>query len=253
MPEVPELRAAVRVSAERRYGRGARNARRLKLAFPLVAMLVIVLVTRADRETGPPAGEVVATVTPSATSTAAPRNAPVIGPPGTDTRASTVQSLASVYGAFRRQVRPSDHPRGVSRLLDQGRRVPKTEFDLANARRLATEGRHAVFGVPTLENGHAGLCIITIRDTRPAGMGCGSFDPTSAYTRPRWSKTFYRPAPLYTLVVPDGTKTVEVHLKSGGVVRKRVQDNAIIIERKGVDRFEWQDADGTERSTRAGI
>jgi hypothetical protein len=84
-------------------------------------------------------------------------------------------------------------------------------------------------------------------------MGCGTFDPAKAYTHPRWSKTFYRPAPLYALLVPDGTKTVDVHLKSGGVVRRRVQDNAIIFQLKGVDRFEWQDADGTKRSTRAGI
>jgi hypothetical protein len=244
MSELPELRAAVRVSAERRYGRRARRSRRLKLALPLVAAVVAATVYVVGRDTTRPTGEVAATATPTISTTPAP---------GTDTRATALSALASVYGAFRRPGRPSDRHRSLSRFLDSLAPQQTIEPDVANARRLATEGENAVYAVPTLENGHAGLCTMTVRRSRPAGMGCGPFDPAEAATRPRWGKTFYRPASLYYLLLPDGTETVEIHLKSGRVVTKRVQDNAIIIQIKGLKRMTWRDADGTERSTRAGI
>jgi hypothetical protein len=74
-----------------------------------------------------------------------------------------------------------------------------------------------------------------------------------AHTRPGWSKTFYRPAPLYSLLVPDGVESVDVQLKSGKVVTKRVQDNAVLFTIKGLNRIVWRDADGTRHSTRAAI
>jgi hypothetical protein len=250
MPDVPELRAAVRASAHRRYGRPRRRAaRRLLPAVALVAVVLIALVLVPSSTLDVPSDEVAATPTPTPTA-----DGPVVGqPPGTDTRASALASIASVYGVFRRPARATDRVRGLDAMVSRGRTTLPIELDQSNARRLATDGIHALYAVPGLRNGRTALCTYKTRRSRPASLGCGEFDPERAHTRPGWSKTFYRPAPLYALLVPDGVETVDVHLKSGKVVTKRVQDNGVLFAIKGLKRIVWRDADGTRHSTRATI
>jgi hypothetical protein len=62
-----------------------------------------------------------------------------------------------------------------------------------------------------------------------------------------------RPAPRYALLVPDATETVEVHLTSGQVLTKRVQENAVLFRVKGLRRRTWRDAAGVTHGTRAAI
>jgi len=251
MSEVPELRAAVRASAERRSRRRRwRSANRVAPAMVVLAACVVALVVSGSPEADH--SEVAATPSPVATSTAT--DYPIVGqPPGTETRASALASIASVYRAFRRPPRASDRLRGFKDTTFTMRGQPATQVDRANARRLATSGEHALYAAPALQNGHTILCTYMTRRGRPASAGCGVFDPAQVNAKPRWSKTFYRPAPVYALLVPDGTKTVDVHLKSGKVLTKPVQDNGVIFAVQGLRRIVWHDANGTQHSTRAAI
>jgi hypothetical protein len=230
MSEVPQLRAAVRASAERRCTR-RRPMRRLARVTVVVAAVAAVLVV-ASWPVNEPAGEEV-----PATPTATP-----------DTAASTIEALGRVYGVFRRPQTPSD--RGVGELPRSGLAL---RLDRSGMRKLAEDGDFALYGIPALQDGHATLCVVTTRGEQLAGSGCGPFEPGKASARPRWSKTFYRPAPLYSLLVPDGTDTVDVHLRSGEVLTKRVQRNAVLFTAKGLDHISWRDAQGTVRRTRAAV
>ena len=58
---------------------------------------------------------------------------------------------------------------------------------------------------------------------------------------------------MYALVVPDGTRTVDLHHKSGRVLTKPVQDNGVVFAVQGLRRIVWRDANGTQHSTRAAI
>jgi hypothetical protein len=181
-------------------------------------------------------------------------DAPVIGePPGTDTAASTLQALARVYAAFARPARAGDRIRDVPDHLGQTSSGPST-LDLAHARRLATDGPRVLYAIPALQNGHASLCTLLLTNGgAPGSAGCGRFDPEQVNTRPHWSKMFARPAPVCALLLPDGIATVRVHLTTGKVTERRVQDNAVLFQISGLARITWRDATGHEHSTRATI
>jgi hypothetical protein len=235
MSEVPELRAAVRLTAERSVARRRRAAWRL--VPPLVAAAAVVaalllLPRRANDEV--PA----VTPTPTVTPTASP-----------ETTESARATLGSVFGAFRRPQRPSDR----TPALREKQIASAIEFDPAGVRRLAVSGDFGLYVIPGVEDGRVALCLLTTRRSKPAGMGCGPFDPGAVNTRPHWQKGYYRPAPLYALLLPDGVDRVEVRLKTGQVLTKRAQDNAVLFTVKGLKRIVWRDAAGVEHSTRAAI
>jgi hypothetical protein len=77
--------------------------------------------------------------------------------------------------------------------------------------------------------------------------------PRAGQHAPALERDVRPPAPVYSLLRPDGTTTVVVHLKSGKTFTDPVQDNAVLFAAKGLDRITWQDATGTLRSTRATI
>ena len=158
--------------------------------LPAVALVAAVLVALVLLPSSTPDEEVAATPTPTP-------NAAVVGqPPGTDTMADALGAVAGVYGAFRRPPRAADTARGLEEHINRGLTRSSIEVDAANARRLATYEQYALYAVPALRNGRATLCTYVTRRSRPASLGCGPFDPAQAHTRPGWSKTFYRPAPL---------------------------------------------------------
>src|SRR3954468_1427369 len=102
MSEVPELRAAVRVSAERRYGR--RRRRLARRSLPVVAavaavLAALVLLPDAGRDEVPASP-------PSPTTTASAE-------PPTKTKESAMASLASVFGVFRRPQQEKDRVAGL--------------------------------------------------------------------------------------------------------------------------------------------
>ncbi|WP_028066924.1 hypothetical protein [Solirubrobacter soli] len=233
MAEVPELRAAVRASAERRVAR-RRPAWRLA---PLVAaaaavVLALVLLSRTADDEVP-----AVTVTPTAT------------PTPTSTTDGVQASLGSVFAVFRRPQRASDRTPALrfEHVADQ------LTFDPAAVRRLAVSGAYGLYVIPGVENGEVALCVLITRGAKPAGQGCGPFDPAAVNVRPHWQKLFLRPAALYALLLPDGVDRVDVRLKSGEVLTKRVQDNAVLFQVKGFERVTWRDAAGVEHSSRMAI
>jgi hypothetical protein len=210
-----------------------------------IALLVLV-----PRGRGAPDQEVVTTVTPIPTAQHAPRDRQRRG---TDTPESTLQSLGTVLGAFRRPVRNSDHVPRKANLAGLGRQLGIT-LDLDQARRLATDGPRALYLVPSLQNGHAGVCTVLLTDGgAPGSRGCGAFNPQTLNTHPRWSSMVARPAPVYSLLVPDGTTMVTLHLRSGQSRTEPVQDNAVLFVAKGLERMTWRDASGREFSARPTI
>jgi hypothetical protein len=232
MSEVPELRAAVRLSAERLLAprRPARRIAPLLAVAAAVVVAVMLLPRTADDE--------VPAVTPTPTPTATASTTPA-------TTQAAQAAVGNVFGAFRRPQRAADR----TPALREEHIANAITFRTAGVRRLAVSGDFAVYGIPGLENGQIALCVLITRASKPAGEGCGPF-PMS---RPHWSKLFLRPAPLYSLLVPDGTETVQVHLKSGQVLTKRVQDNAVLFRVKGLKRMTWRDAAGVMHSTRAAV
>jgi hypothetical protein len=232
MSEVPELRAAVRASAERRCARRRRPAWRVALPLAAAAMVAALVLL------GRPANDEVPAVAPAPTPTATPAT--------TDAAQATI---GSVFGAFRRPQRATDR----TPLLRDANTTRNLTYDLAGVRRLAVTGDYALYGIPGVYRGQVGLCLLTTRGSEPAGAGCGAFDPDEITTHPRWMKTFYRPASLYALLLPDGTDTVQLRLRSGQVLTERVQDNAVLFTVKGLERIVWRDATGVEHSSRATI
>jgi hypothetical protein len=167
--------------------------------------------------------------------------------PGTETPDSARAAVAKVYGVFGRPARATD------RANDEPPRsaLQDVDFDRADARRLATLGDYALYGLPAVINGHTVLCT-SMRNSRGiGGAGCSPFNADQAHTRPVWQRTTFRPAPVISLLIPDGTDTVQVHLKSGKTHAEPVQDNAVLVQAKGFDRITWRDQRGNEHSTQA--
>jgi len=250
MSEVPELRAVLRdVMTRHPHRRRRPRAWRILPAVGAIAAAIAMLVL-VPRGGGAPDEEVAATATPSPTAQHAPRDGQR---GGTDTPESTLQSLGTVLGAFRRPARSSDHVPRKANLAGLGRQLGIT-LDLDHARRLATDGARALYLVPSLQNGHAGICTVLLTDGgAPGARGCGAFDPQTLNTQPLSSSMVDRPAPVYSLLVPDGTTTVTLHLRSGETRTEPVQDNAVLFAVEGLERMSWRDASGREFSARATI
>src|SRR5690349_6557283 len=114
MTEVPELRLAVRASAERRYGRRRRSAWRvapLLVAAAAVIAALVLLPRTADEE--------VPAVTPTPTATPAP------------TVADLVTSLKHDLAVYHRPQRPSD----LTPALREKHIARELDFDRSDVRR----------------------------------------------------------------------------------------------------------------------
>ena len=234
-----------------RFGRA-----RAWAVLPPVALIVAALaVAGLTRVGGSPIDELEATATPQTSMTASPQDVPrTQQAPGADTLESTLRSLATVYGVFARPARASDRVPPSTPILESAPGRPVTRFDRNDSRRLAVDGDRVLYAVPAVENGRAVLCTVLLTNGgAPGASGCGPFDPERVNTRPRWSSMFARPAPVYSLLLPDNVTAVEVHLKSGSTRTEPVQDNAVLFAVKGLDRISWRDPTGQARTTRATI
>lgn len=248
MSEVPELRAVLRDVTTRHPHRHRRPRAWHALPALVAVSATIAILVLGPRGNDAPDEEVAATVTPAHTAQHAPRDEQRRG---TDTPESTLQSLGTVLGAFRRPARPSDRVPRTAKLADGLDRQLGITLDLDQVRRLATDGRRALYLVPSLQNGHAGICTVLLTGgAAPGSRGCGAFEPQTLNTQPRWSSMVARPAPVYSLLVPDGTTTVTLHLRSGQTRTEPVQENAVLFAIKGLERVTWRDASGREFSAR---
>ena len=187
MSEVPELRAAVRASAQRHCCRRRwRAAHRVAPAIVVVAACAVALVVSSSPNAGRTKSRQLhhrprrrrRRVTPSSASREGTRPA----------RARSLRSRAST-APFAARPRGSDQLRGFSDGMFTMRGQPRMQLDRANARRLAISGEHALYAAPALQNGRTALCAFLTRRGRPGGAGCGPFDPARIIAKPRWSKT----------------------------------------------------------------
>ena len=235
MSEIPALREALRDTARRKV-----NRRRRRLTFAIVVPIAAAFVAFAHAAVQPRTDETTIPPTATPTPTAAPSKV---------TLDDAERELAKVYGVFRRPARASDRPaRGTPEP-----KVFPVELEWKRARRVATLGERAAYVIPIVQHGRVGLCLVTRVDAdRPGGGGCGDFSPERAMAKPIWGKTFYRPATVYDILLPDGVKEVTVHFKDRTVTLP-TGENGFMYEGRQVRKFTWRDAEGKEHSTRATI
>ncbi len=67
-----------------------------------------------------------------------------------------------------------------------------------------------------------------------------------------WSKTYMHRGAIYFLLLPDGVDRVQVQLKDRTITR-RVIDNAVAFQVRGLRQITWRAPDGTVHRTRAAI
>ena len=171
MTELPQLREALRDTAERRYGARRRTPRLLVPAVCVAVLLVlgVLAASASDRGGVPPAAdERVATPTPT---------------PEAVTLADVQRQLEQVYAVFRRPARAGDDPQ-------LGRAWGANEYDQAHARRVGGDGPHSAWLVPALIRRAPFLAPSEQTRPEPRGRpGLGRFDPGAAVSRPMWGRT----------------------------------------------------------------
>jgi hypothetical protein len=190
------------------------------------------------------------TATPTATATAAPNPfVPVRRDPNTPAATlaeARAQALARL-GVLRRPGRPSDAPSARSPWPGGGGPV---EPDWTQVRRVATLaevsrlGTVKQFVMPALWDGKPGFCLFTEHRHGSGLTSCTAGLPTAAY--PSWSRTNTGGAPLYFVLFPDGVDSVTLQLKSGRAIKRRVANNALLFQQRGLDQITWRDSSGRE-------
>ncbi|RKQ84834.1 hypothetical protein C8N24_6464 [Solirubrobacter pauli] len=243
MSDVPELRELVRGVAERTVRRRRRwLALRLAMPAAVAAGAAGVVLAGGDRHRD----EVPAVTTPAPTETAAPNPfTPSRRDPSTpaatldEARAEAQRTL----GIFRRPPRASD--RLAERPKPNLRLVPQ-RVDWSLARRVKRRDNFEEYLMPGLWDGKPGLCTVARSRGRTFGVSCSPGFPTLA--SPMWSRTKApRGAPpIYFLLFPDGVERITLHLKSGAQVQRRVRDNRLEFQQRGLDEITWRDTTGRE-------
>lgn len=243
MSDVPELRELVRGVAERKVRR-RRGWLAVRLALPaaLAAVAATVVLAGGDGR----GDEVPAVTTPAPTETAAPNPfTPSRRDPSTPpaTLAQARAEAQRTLGIFRRPARTYDRP--ATRTKPTTRLVPQ-QADWSLARRVKQRANVEEYLMPGLWDGKPGLCTVGRSRGRTSGVVCNPGFPTLA--SPMWSRTkAARGAPpIYFLLFPDGVERVTLHLKSGERVERRVRDNRLEFQQRGLDEITWRDTTGRE-------
>lgn len=246
MSDVPELRELIRGVAERRTRR-RRRVFALRLAVPVAAVAAAIVLLPGNDGGGN--DEVPAVTTPAPTETPAPNPfAPVLRdpstPPATLDEART--QAEQVLGVFRRPARAHDRP--------DSRPKPRTSLripqkpDWTRARRIRQRGDFEQFVMPGLWDGQTGLCMAGQLKGRTISVGCDPGFPTLAF--PYWSRTSDRKGPIYFVLFPDGVDRITLRLKSGEEVERRLHDNALQFQQRGLAEITWRDDSGREHRKR---
>jgi hypothetical protein len=238
MSDVPELRELVRAVAERQSQR--RRARIvLRVAIPAVAAAaVIALLPGADR----PDEEVPSTTTPAPTQTPTPNPfTPTLRDPATppaslpEARAQAEKLLGLFRDPARAADRPSSRPKPTARGITE-------QPDWERARRVTKRGDIEQFVMPGLWDGLPGLCTAGQVKGHTLTVGCSPGFPTLA--SPLWSRTSSRQGPIYFVMFPDGVDRITLHLKSGEKLKRRIRNNTLQFQQRGLQEVTWLDASG---------
>lgn len=243
MSDVPELRELVRGVAERKVRRRRRRLA-LRIAIPAAAAAVAATAVLAGDDGR--RGEVPAVTTPAPTETPAPNPfTPSRRDPSTPaaTLAEARAQAQAALGIFRRPARAYDRP--ATRPKPSMRLVPQ-QPDWSLARRIKHRDDFEEFLMPGLWDGKPGLCTAAQAKGRALGVVCNPGLPTLAF--PMWSRTKAargRP-PIYFVLFPDGVERITLHLKSGAPIERRLRDNRLEFQQRGLVEITWRDTSGRE-------